>query len=303
MLRCEIRFERPVEKLASSRSAFGFLRDCVPSPAHATAWNRGDTTSVDIGVVAVGKTGYGKSTSLNALLGVRAFATSDTSGCTRTMQSVEYRFAGTNTAHYFSFSDLPGIGENLKLDREYMALYREALGTAQVVLYFVRADQRDFSIDQRVFDELIGKSDVKNKVILVVNAIDKIEPLNRRLPFAPNRAQLEALREKIDYLSVMFGIGTDDIIPIAGATGFNLDALASAIARRVGPYVGASRQTVARLPVASRAQLQTIAEFLPSSLYPAARAAAEQAGDTSLSATLAHLGFLAASAGAFSQQD
>lgn len=233
VLHCVVRAERPLEMLAEARSVFGFLRHSVPRKGYTSSWIRGETTSEDLGVIAVGKTGYGKSTTLNALLGEQAFETSDTRGCTRVMQSVEYRFEASGAAYHLSFADLPGIGESPQLDAQYFPLYRRALDRANVVLYFVRADQRDYSVDQRAFTELITGTAARDKVILVVNVIDKIEPLNRSVPFAPSSAQMTALRVKLDFLSDLFGITDADIIPVAAEEGFNIDALTSAIAARL----------------------------------------------------------------------
>jgi predicted GTPase len=81
-------------------------------------------------VVAMGKTGYGKSTTLNTLLGEEAFETSDIGGRTRRLQSVDYHFCVPNDKYYCSFADLPGLGENRALDIEYYPLYRNTLRCA-----------------------------------------------------------------------------------------------------------------------------------------------------------------------------
>ena len=134
---------------------------------------------------------------------------------------------------YCSFADLPGLGENWALDLEYYPLYRDTLHCAQVVLYFVRANQRDYSVDQRAFTELVQASGATSKVILVLNAVDKIEPLNRASPFFLRRQQNVALAEKIDVLRGVFGVPESSIIPGAGTEGLNLEALASAIVHKL----------------------------------------------------------------------
>jgi small GTP-binding protein len=232
-LRCVIHAEYPIDMLAVARTAFAILPDYLPSKAKATKWHRARGDSYDLMVVAMGKTGYGKSTTLNTLLGEEAFATSDISGCTRKLQSVEYRFCAPDDHYYCSFADLPGLGEDRALDADYYPLYRDTLRCAQVVLYFVRADQRDYTVDQRAFKELVQASESGSKVILVLNAVDKIEPLSRVLPFAPSAQQNLALKEKIDVLSGVFGLPRSSIIPVSGTQGFNLDALASAIVRKL----------------------------------------------------------------------
>lgn len=103
------------------------------------------------------------------------------------------------------------------------------------VLYFVRADQRDCSVDLRAFKELLAAKDVQKKVILVINAIDKIEPLNRSLPFVPSREQWRALEEKIESLCGIFSLPRSPIAAVSGAEGYNLDTLADMIMKRLAP--------------------------------------------------------------------
>ena len=234
-LRCVIKAERSIDELAGARPAFSVMPDYLPNQAMATAWERKHGESHDLMVVALGKTGYGKSTTLNRLLGEDAFETSDISGCTRKLQSVEYRFDGSVGDYYCAFGDLPGLGETPELDAEYYPLYRKTLDTAHVVLYFVRADQRDYSVDLRAFKELLAAKDVQKKVILVINAIDKIEPLNRSLPFVPSREQRLALEEKIETLRGIFSLPRSSIAAVSGAEDYNLDGLAGMIMERLAP--------------------------------------------------------------------
>jgi len=234
-LRCIIKAERSIDDLASTRSAFSVLPDYRPHKKHATAWNRKHGESHDLMVVALGKTGYGKSTTLNSLLREEAFETSDISGCTRKLQSLEYRFDSTDGQYFCSFADLPGLGERPELDLEYYPLYRKTLATAHVILYFVRADQRDYSVDQRAFEELITGASANGKVILVINAIDKIEPLNRSLPFVPSGEQQRALDQKVAALSGLFSLPRSSIIAVSGTENYHLDELANMIVLRLGP--------------------------------------------------------------------
>lgn len=233
-LECIVRGDYPIDKLVAVRPAFSILHDYLPCMSKATVWNRSPGgQSCDLMVVAMGKTGYGKSTTLNTLLRENAFETSDIDGCTRKLQSLEYRFNTSAANFYLSFADLPGLGEHPELDLQYYPLYRQTLRSAQVVLYFVRADQRDYSVDLRAFAELVNGSGAGGKVILVVNAVDKIEPLNRSLPFTLSLQQKRALDEKIDLLRGLFSIPESVIIPVSGTEGFNLDALAKAIVSKL----------------------------------------------------------------------
>jgi len=239
-LLCNILAERTVDDLAAAREAFSDLPDYVPGKAQAFKWERSNGESHDLTVVALRKSGYGKSTTLNGLLRENVFETSDISGCTRTLQSIEYRFSTAQGQYYCSFADLPGLGETRSLDEEYYPLYRDTLRMAHVVLYFLRADQRDYSIDQRAFDELVRGSLASDKVILVLNAIDRIEPLNRALPFSPSMEQQRSLKEKIEVVQRIFSVPKTAIVSISGAEVCNLDGLARMIVQRLAPLLFAA---------------------------------------------------------------
>jgi predicted GTPase len=174
----------------------------LPCKSKQTLSNQSNGGVYDLTVVAMGKTGYGKSTTRNTLLGESAFEAIDIGGCIRKLQSVEYRFKSPGARYFCSFADLPSLGETPGLDAQYYPLYGDTLRAAQVALYFVRADQRDYSVDQWAFAELVNAAGAGGKVLLVVNVIDKIEPLNRSWPFEPSAQQRRALDEKIAVCAV-----------------------------------------------------------------------------------------------------
>ncbi len=70
-------------------------------------------------VVFIGKTGYGKSTTLNCLLGKDIFETDDIRSCTK---ESDYALLITNNKGIV-FCDLPGIGETRDADTKYRNEY------------------------------------------------------------------------------------------------------------------------------------------------------------------------------------
>jgi small GTP-binding protein len=236
-LRCSVNVTRDVLALVHNRKAFAFLIDRQPLLSAASIWQRDDGDSHDVQVIAIGKTGYGKSTTLNQLVGEEVFETNDIHGCTRVMQSAEYRFQTAKGQYYFSLADLPGIGETPELDKQYIVLYRQAIQTAHVVIYLLRADQRDYSNDLWAFSELFRTSFERRKVILVINAVDKIEPLNRCLPFELSWEQMQSLELKLTQLSAKFNIPEDRIVAVSATEQFNLDKLTHKLAEHLLPFL------------------------------------------------------------------
>jgi predicted GTPase len=94
----------------------------------------------------------------------------------------------------------------------------------------VRADQRDYSIDEKTFKQLFKTQEQRSKVVLALNCVDKIEPINRKLPFQPSKEQLRNIEEKVNTLSSLFGLPTSRIIPYSAVEEWNLNGLMDTIA-------------------------------------------------------------------------
>jgi len=221
--------EAPVEELIRRFPSFTPLQHARIEPQDHRRWSRRDGASYshDVQVVFLGKSGYGKSSIVNAMVGWRLMKTSDIAACTRVVQSTEYEL---RTGNYLSFADLPGLGESQVRDDEYLELYRNILRKSDVVVYLVRADNRDFSIDQRAFESLFQQNGQQEKVIIVINGCDKIEPIHRQEGREPSPLQQENIGRKIGDLRNLFP-GVAHFVPCSAETGWNLEMLAQTIVR------------------------------------------------------------------------
>ncbi len=225
----KVRHEAPVENLIRRFPSFVPLQHARIEAQDHRRWSRngGASYSHDMQVVFLGKSGYGKSSIVNAMVGRRLMETSDVAACTRVVQSVEYELRPGN---YISFADLPGLGESQVRDDEYQEIYRKILRKSDVAAYLVRADNRDFSIDQRAFDRLFQQSSQREKLIIVINGCDKIEPIHRPVGREPSPLQQENIERKISDLRTVFP-GVAHFVPCSAETGWNLEMLAQTIMR------------------------------------------------------------------------
>jgi small GTP-binding protein len=185
----------------------------------------------DTYVLFIGKTGYGKSTTINKLIGKELFNTSDVESCTRECEAAKFLFA--NQKGSLHLIDLPGIGETMDLDIDYLNLYSSLIENSTLVTYILRADQRDFSIDLKAFQTLFLDEEDKNKVIIGLNYVDKIEPINRSFPLILSEAQKKNLEMKLDDISSTFSINKENIIPFSASGEWQLNQLYKKIKQKI----------------------------------------------------------------------
>lgn len=218
-----------LDELVRLRPEFAVLQQVHIADQAWRCWQRGASHSHDLQVVFLGKSGYGKSSLVNALSGLPALETSDVTACTSVAQSVEYAI---HPGNFLSLADLPGLGESQQRDAEYMELYRQIIDKADVVVYVLRADCRDYAIDEAAFARLFPTARQQRKLILALNSCDKAEPLQRNACLVPNSAQLHTIEAKTTSLRGLFP-GVPSLVPCSAASGWNLDRLGEEIVFRL----------------------------------------------------------------------
>lgn len=226
-MKVSVKYDGNLRDLIERRPQFSKLITAKIACSDMRRWSRNDGSSHshDIQTIFIGKTGYGKSSTVNAFFGAEIMQTSDVKSCTRDAQSMEFKIRDGN---YFSFADLPGIGESKKRDDEYIPLYANMAKKSDVIIYLLRADTRDFSIDKTVHDTLFSSAHDRKKIIYALNFCDKIEPINRELPFSPSKEQSLNIREKVNSISNLF-CSKNSVIPYSASSGWNLDSLTDEI--------------------------------------------------------------------------
>lgn len=223
-------YENHIDSLIPRYPAISFLKDVFIVPENTNTWTFQGRERNDVQVLFIGKTGYGKSTAMNTIVGKSIFESSDVSACTRISQCADF-YINDDKNLYLSFGDLPGIGESTERDKEYLELYRNFLAVTSVVVYFLRADQRDFTVDLQAFQTVLGQNSLRDKVVIALNSADKIEPICRSENFHPSGEQKQNLNEKCKIVSKLFEIPNDRVIPISATEQWNFDSLMDAVAK------------------------------------------------------------------------
>lgn len=219
----KIEYLTSIEELIDRYSGFNFLKKVDLKNQSASCWNINDKPSFEIQVLFLGKTGYGKSTTINRLVGKNVLETSDIEVCTKALHSVEYQI--NESDFYFSFNDFPGIGEDGQADIKYVEWYKEMLGYSHCVVYILRADQRDYALDEALFHSLFPQRADREKVIIALNFADKVEPINRLGEITEE--QKINLQRKIRSIKRLFG--TSEVMYYSALDEINFNILVSKI--------------------------------------------------------------------------
>lgn len=182
------KYQGHIDEISKRYPSFRKVHDFWIKKSFETTWRDKFTGDITYHVLTtfVGKTGYGKSSTINRFFGREIMEISDVKACTRECQSIDFRIRD-NT--YFSFGDMPGIGEDKARDRHYLKMYEDFLTFSSTIVYILRADMRDYSIDLAAYKRLFRASDLCRRVIFALNYCDKIEPISRVRTDTPTEEQ------------------------------------------------------------------------------------------------------------------
>lgn len=232
-LTVHINHSAEIHELVNKYSCFNFLKNSILKENESVSWymnnnywNFQDTLVHQIQVMFIGKSGYGKSTTLNKIIGKDVFESNDVEACTKDLYSANYRLSKDRN-HFFALCDLPGIGESKQADVKYYEWYREMLLKSHCVVYLLRADQRDFAIDEILFKEMFRNSDERKKIIVALNYADKVEPISRTA--ALSSLQIENLNKKVSTVKRLFDLTDDRILYYSATDMLNIDVLVKKI--------------------------------------------------------------------------
>ncbi|MBH3383222.1 50S ribosome-binding GTPase [Pseudomonas juntendi] len=159
-----------------------------------------------------GNSGVGKSSLCNALFGKNVAKISDVEACTREPQSI---FIGTGKTG-IELIDLPGIGEDPARQKEYVALYESLAPELDLVLWTIKADDRNYASGLDAYQQIFGKREGL-PVVFVITQVDKTNP-HREWDwdnFTPSEKQVANVAIKERDVSRRFDISAKNIISVA----------------------------------------------------------------------------------------
>jgi predicted GTPase len=125
-----------------------------------------------------GQTGCGKSSLTNAIFGTH-FHVDDVKPCTKVPQA---HHGHDSKGHRVTFWDLPGIGESVEADLQYLDMYADYAAKCDVVLWAFQADTRTMTCDSSALNAIVEKLGPEkkgaflNRLSVVVTKADVISP-------------------------------------------------------------------------------------------------------------------------------
>lgn len=174
-------------------------------------------------VGVLGQTGVGKSSLCNALFGKDVAEISHISGCTREVK--QYSAGG------LILNDVPGLGETVERDKEYIKLYEDLLPKLDLVLWVLDANARAYAIDKKFYNDYFKEFGEDCPIVFVLNRVDLIQPAKswNEKNNCPSPEQLETIRGKIDVVANTFSVKTKKVFPVSADEKFGLVGLVDLI--------------------------------------------------------------------------
>ncbi len=160
-----------------------------------------------------GNSGVGKSSLCNAIFGKEVAKISDVEACTRKPQEI---LIGSENSGIV-LVDVPGIGEDPTHQKEYTALYKSLAPELDLVLWTIKADDRNYASALDAYKEVFGANEKSPPILFVVTQTDKTNDIEDwdHQEYKPGGSQNGNIAIKENDISKRFGVSTNQIISVA----------------------------------------------------------------------------------------
>lgn len=160
-----------------------------------------------------GNSGVGKSSLCNAIFGKEVAKISDVKACTRKPQEI---LLGSENGGII-LVDVPGIGEDPTHQKEYTELYKSLSPELDLVLWAIKADDRNYASALDTYKEVFSESESSPPVLFVITQTDKTNDIEDwdYQEYKPGETQVGNIAIKENDVSRRFGVAANKIISVA----------------------------------------------------------------------------------------
>ncbi len=197
-------------------------------------------------VVFFGKTGAGKSSTLNKMFNLK-LATDAAVACTKIPEPIIISQIAHNNAFFEQVRvvDMPGIGESVKSDEIYMPFYEHWIPLADSLVWVTQADTRAYKRDEIFLKTLNPLFHSPLFLTIALNKIDCLGVDEGEFGFdmnlcQPSEAQKKLIPEKVKHIYSIFSeaiagrisFEETDILPYSAFYNWEIQSLTTRVLTR-----------------------------------------------------------------------
>ncbi len=196
-------------------------------------------------IAIIGVTGVGKSSTINALFSTDLLVSTGIPGTKRAITSeVEVPFQPVENEietprGKLWVVDMPGLGESIAKDKEYLKIYRQVLPKVDAALWILD-DDRDLAQIERYLQEIraVISPDDFGRIVFCINKVDRLTgPDGRWLDAvnAPDTLMDKYIKDHARRVGKILRVSDQRVIPYSASKRYRLFALFRAIIDAIPP--------------------------------------------------------------------